>query len=194
MLSETIKKKLRTKLELYEGSIAHMYLDSKGYVTVGIGHLLATLADAQKIPFTNAKKTKASADEIKTDYEKVKKQTKNRIASYYKKYTKLTLSAVEIDKLTNKHIDSFHTELKKIYSGFDDFPENVKLALFDMIFNLGMTNLKNKWPSFNKAIADKDWAEAAKQSNRKSPISAARNSYVKELLETAAADAKKAAK
>ena len=36
-----------------------MYLDSKGLVTVGIGHLISTLADAQKLPFYNAKNTKA---------------------------------------------------------------------------------------------------------------------------------------
>jgi len=61
----------------------------------------------------------------------------------------------------------------------------VKLALFDMIFNLGMPNLKNTWPKFNAAIQAKDWQAAANNSNRKPPVSPERNQYVKDLLEKA---------
>ena len=35
----------------YENSIPYMYLDSKGLVTVGIGHLISTVIDAQKLNF-----------------------------------------------------------------------------------------------------------------------------------------------
>lgn len=185
------KTTLRGKLHNYEGTIFHMYLDSKGYVTVGIGHLMTSVTEAQKLPFINASTTKkATAAEIKTDYEKVKKQTKNLIASSYKKHTKLKLTQAEINKLTNKHIDSFYKELKKIYSNFDTYPNEVRMALYDLIFNLGMTKLKNKWPAFNKHIKAEDWQKAADNSSRKAPISAARNKYVKDLLEKAANAAK----
>ncbi len=191
MLSVNEKKTLRKKLDKYEGTILHMYLDSKGYVTVGIGHLLSSVSNAQKLPFINAKTTKkATAAEIKTDYESIKKQTKNRVASYYKKHTKLKLTQPEIDKLTNKHIETFHKELKKIYPDFDTYSSDVRLALFDLIFNLGMTNLKNKWPTLNKHIKAKEWQKAADNSSRASPISATRNKYVKDLLEKAAKNAK----
>lgn len=53
-----------------------------------------------------------------------------------------------------------------------------------------MTNLNNKWPSFNIAIKAKNWTEASKQSNRKAPISAERNKYVKYLLDKAAVNSK----
>ncbi len=188
------KTTLRSKLEKYEGKVSHMYLDSKGYVTVGIGHLLSTIVDAQKLDFKNASNKLASKNEIKSDFEAVKKQPANRLASMYKKHTKLTLSAMEINKLTDKHIDSFEKELKRIYTGFNTFPTEVRLALFDLIFNLGMTKLKNKWPIFNSAIKAKDWQKAADNSNRKSPISAARNKYVKDLLEKSAKSVKKTTK
>lgn len=55
-----------------------------------------------------------------------------------------------------------------------------------MIFNLGMTNLKTQWPTMNAAVKSKDWKKAAANSNRKPPISMARNKYVKELFEKAA--------
>ena len=32
----------------YEGNVPHMYLDTKGYVTVGVGHLLNDVEAAKK--------------------------------------------------------------------------------------------------------------------------------------------------
>ncbi len=51
MILEIEKATLRAKMEKYEGKISHMYLDSKGFVTVGVGHLLKDLASAQKLNF-----------------------------------------------------------------------------------------------------------------------------------------------
>ena len=193
MASESEKTTLRQKLETYEGCVEHMYLDTKGYVTVGVGHLLSTLTNAQSLAFIVQKDSKAATKEqIKTDYDTVKKQTKGLLSSTYKKHTKLKLKKTDIDKLTNKHIDTFEGELKKVYGSdaFAAFPSEVRLALFDMIFNLGMTNLKNKFPTFNKYIKAKNWSDAAKESNR-SDVSDARNKYAKDLLEKAAKDSAK---
>jgi GH24 family phage-related lysozyme (muramidase) len=177
-------------MEKYEGKINYMYLDSKGYVTVGVGHLLKDLASAQKLSFKKSNNMLASKDEIKADYEAVKKQPKNRLASFYKKHVKLKLSDLDINTLTNKHIDNFESELKRIFPQFSTYPSEVRLALFDIIFNVGMTDLNNKWPGLKKAVKAKDWSEAAKESNRKAPISTERNKYVKDLFEKAAANVK----
>ena len=90
----------------------------------------------------------ASKDEIKTDYETVKKQAKNRFASFYKKHVKLKLLDLDINTLTNKHIESFESELKKIFSDFSTYPSEVRFALFDIIFNVGMTDLKQQMAEF----------------------------------------------
>ena len=177
-------------MEKFEGKVNHLYLDSKGLVTVGVGHLISNLADAQKLAFKSAKGLPASAAEIKIDCDSVKKQPANRVALFYKKYTTLTLPNTEIDKLTNKHIDSFEDELKQIYRDFSTFPPETKMALFDLIFNVGATNLRNKWPNFNAAINAKDWQQAANNSKRGIPVSDERNRYVKELLEKAARNSK----
>ncbi len=179
-------------MEKYEGKISHMYLDSKGYVTIGVGHLLKDLISAQKLNLKKRNNTPASKDEIKLDYDAVKKQPKNRLASFYKRHTNLVLADTDINVLTDKHIDSFEGELKRIYSDFDSFPSEVRLALFDLIFNVGMTDLNNNWPSLKKAVKAKDWTTAATESSRKSPISAERNKYVKDLFNKAAANAKSA--
>lgn len=51
MASPAEKATLRLKLEKYEGKISHLYLGSKGFVTVGVGHLLRGLSSAKKVKF-----------------------------------------------------------------------------------------------------------------------------------------------
>ena len=60
MLSTTDIQTLRKTFEQYEGKIPHMYLDTKGLVTVGVGYLLATVVEAQKLPFIVDKTGKKS--------------------------------------------------------------------------------------------------------------------------------------
>lgn len=61
-----------------------------------------------------------------------------------------------------------------------------RLALFDLIFNLGASRLRGQYPTMNGAIADLDWEKAAVESNRKPPISPVRNAYVRQLFQQAA--------
>ncbi len=181
MLTDNEINTLRTNIERYEGKVPHMYLDSRGFVTVGVGHLLSKVEDAQKVLFQKANGEAASAEDIAAEFTRVAEQQGNRVASYYKQFTTLSLSDDTMDQLTNKHIDSFYDELKVIYDDFDTFPSSVKLALFDLIFNLGMTSLRKKWPKLNGCVAAKDWAGAADNCRRRG-IADERNDYVKTLL------------
>ncbi|MBE1285410.1 MAG: hypothetical protein GJ676_19010 [Rhodobacteraceae bacterium] len=184
-----VESKLKKKLVLYEGKIPHMYLDSVGKVTVGVGHMLPNLSAAQKLSFVNASNKAATKEEIKTDWDAVVAKGKGLKASAYKHKDSLTLPVAKIDAQMASHIKSFRTELKKIFPNFQNYSDEVRLALFDMIFNLGMTRLKKKFPTFVQAIKDEDWKKAASESKRKG-ISGKRNAYVKKLLET---EAKKSA-
>lgn len=185
MLTDNEINTLRNNIERYEGKINHLYLDSKGYVTVGVGHLLSTVEDAQKLPFLDQQGEPATKDMIAEEFATISSKDGNRVANYYQQFTLLTLSNSAIDALTDKHIDSFYKELKVIYDGFDEFPSKVKLALFDLIFNLGMTSLRKKWPKLNACIAQKDWLAAASNSRRRG-IADERNQYVKDLLASSA--------
>jgi len=188
-ISESLKTTLRAKLKQYEGQVNHMYLDTKGYVTVGIGHMISSVEEAKKVAFVNATSgTAATKKQIEDEYILIKSKPFGNAYSHrrFKKYTKLKISDSTIKQLTNKHIASFENELKKIYgtTEFNAHPDNVKLALFDMIFNLGMPKLKNKYPKFNRYIKAGDYKNAASESNRNG-ISAERNLYVKNLLSKA---------
>lgn len=182
MLTVIEKQTIRKNLEEYEGFIEHIYRDSKGFATVAVGHMMPNVQAAQQLTFYTKNGVMATAAEIKVDYDAVMKQPANRLAAFYKRFTTLKMNQTDADLLTNKHIDAFYKELKLIYPDFDKFPSEAKLALIDIIFNVGMTNLKNRWPTMNAAIKVKDWATAAANSNRKAPISSARNKYVKDLF------------
>lgn len=62
------RQSLMRNLEHQEGRVNHMYLDSNGYVTVGVGHLVATVQAAQRLPFQTRSGRTALDDEIKDDF------------------------------------------------------------------------------------------------------------------------------
>lgn len=185
MLDPVEKLELRNKKIAYEGNVPHMYLDTEGQVTIGIGHMMPSAAAAQKVNFLRADGIKASAEEIKNEFDKVKQLGKGKLASDYEKFTKLYVTDVEVNRITDNHLTNFHKELKNLYPGFDSFPKNVRFALFDMIYNLGEPKLRGQFKNFKKAIDARDWAGAAAESSRKG-IACTRNQYVAGLLRSEA--------
>ncbi len=178
-------QEFRKEIKISEGSISHMYLDTVGKVTVGVGNMLPNVTAAQKLPFiVRTTKKRSTKDEIKTDFETVSKQRKGLVASRYKTHTKLDLPDKDINTLLDARIATFKRELKLKFPDFDKYPITVQFALTDMAFNLGTNGVVTKFPSFTKAIKDRDWLRAAKQSNR-SQVSNRRNKIVKDWLEAA---------
>ena len=103
----------RKEIKISEGSISHMYLDTVGKVTVGVGNMLPNVAAAQRLSFVvRVTKKKATKDEIKTDFETIRNQTKGQVASRYKAKTKLDLPEKDINALLDARIVTFKRELK----------------------------------------------------------------------------------
>lgn len=185
-LSANQRATLKRNIEKYEGRVSHMYRCTEGKVTIGIGHMIKDIGAAKKLSFVNRATGKiATSAEIENDFNEVMKRPYglSEMAEDFKPYTKLDMKTFDIEQQVSRHISSFESELKSLYGKdkFSSFPDDVKLALFDMIFNLGMTNLKNKFPKFNKHIANSDFKKAAQESSR-TKISDDRNSYVRKLL------------
>lgn len=195
-LSINIKTELSKNLYKYEGKFNHLYLDTKGKVTVGVGHLVANRV---AISHVNLYKTKnklptqlATLPEKQAEYDKISRLPwGNRYgAATFKSHTSLIMKDTDINLLLDKHINSFYKELSNIYKkangypdDFDKLHKNVQLALFDMIFNLGATKIISSFPNFNKALKASDWKKAATESNRPD-VSPARNQYVKQQFNT----------
>jgi len=187
------------KLKEFEGVFSYMYVDTTGNVTVGVGKLLANAAAAQKLAFVRradptAKPPvvagSASADEIKADFDRVDQQPAGKLANFYKQFTKLDLPDKVIDSLLNDHVVEFRASLRNSFPDYDSYPSEACAALFDMAFNLGLTKLTSGFPRFCRAVKEKSWAAAAKES-RRNGIGDSRNDWAKAQFEQAAVDANK---
>ena len=200
-LNSNVRSVVEKKLEEYEGRYNHMYLDSKAKVTVGIGHLIANKAAVISLKMYTEKNKMphmvATMKQKQDEYDNLIKQKKNYKASWYKQHTSLIMKDTDINIQRKNHIDTFYSELVSVYKktngfkdDFDNFPVDVQKALFDMIFNLGQTNLRNKFIKFNDAIKQEKWKEAAKQSNRPD-VNSTRNGYVKGLFNSVHAASQK---
>ena len=169
-----------------EGSISHMYLDTRANVTVAVGQLLATVAAAKELPFVQRGTAQAATPEdIEADFNEVKNQPTGKVAQSYKSATKLDLPANEIDALLQRRIDGFEAQLRGEFSQYDSYPEDAQLGILDMAFNLGTNGLVTKFPSFTKAALARDWSTCAKQCRRLG-IGDVRNEVTKALFESAA--------
>lgn len=165
-----------------EGSIDHMYLDTVGKVTVGVGNMLPKLATAQALSFLHRNDNKpATHQQIEGEFTLVSSQQAGKNASSYKIYTKLYLPITTIDALLEKRITEFTMGLKVNFPDYDQYPESARMALMDMIFNLGNAGLVNKFPSLTRAVKTRDWQECARQCNRVG-IADSRNAKTKTLF------------
>jgi GH24 family phage-related lysozyme (muramidase) len=195
-LAADIKSELRNRLYQYEGKFNHLYLDTRGKVTVGVGHLIPNRAAIATVSLykikNNLPSQPATLQEKQNEYDKIVKLPWGQRygAISFKPHTSLVMKDTDIDLLLYKHIDSFYRELTNIYKkangypdDFDKLHKNVQLALFDMIFNLGASKIVNSFPKFNTALKAGDWKKATAEANRPD-VSPSRNQYVQQLLQT----------
>jgi len=177
-------EELKEKIKIQEGCINHMYLDTRGYVTVGVGHLIRDPAHARELPFVFRRNgSMATADEIINEYHILKEQPVGLRATSYEPYTQLILPDTEIESLLDQHIEEFTKGLKSNFQGFDDFPPPAQEALYDMAFNLGMSGLINKFPKMVAAAQNGQWNVCATEC-RRTGISDSRNLDTKKLFES----------
>lgn len=192
--------KIREHMVRWEGEIPHMYLDTRGKVTVGIGHLLADVKAAQALGFVyreDQKETdkngvvrvvakkgdKASAQAIATDFATVQKKAAGLVASLYKGSTRLELPDGELEKILAEDVREKEEGLLKSLPEYRTYPPSAQLALLDMAFNLGVAGL-NKFVKLQEAVKKRDWETAAKQCHRKGP-SEERNKETERLFRAA---------
>lgn len=183
----SFNEQLRSMIKEGEGSISHMYLDTRGFVTVAVGQLLRTAEAAQELDFVHRDTGQpAGAAEIAQDYASIKQQPPGKIASHYRQFTTLDLPEPAIDALLDKRIEGFEAGLRRDFTHYDSYPDAAKLGLMDMVFNLGNAGVVNKFPTFAKAARSHDWATCAKECRRVG-ISDHRNEVTRKLFEEAAA-------
>ena len=177
-------------LKTYEGNYPFMYLDSRGYVTVGVGFLLSSAADATGYVFylnpappprppvqrpnspvpppapIFSGPQKATNDQIKAEWTNIKAQPANHLATFYQRFTTMKMLQSDIDAVLTQKVNVFESTARKTFANWDDFPASAQVALLDMFYNLGSLSA---FPSLVKFATAKDWAKSADQCHREGP-------------------------
>lgn len=150
--------------KLAEGNIPHMYLDTVGIVTVGIGHALATPDAAAALPFImRAAGQPAGPAQIAADYASVKAQPSGMVARHYRAFSRTLLSEDAIANRFAQDMNEFLPSLATAIPGLADFPMTVQLVLVDMAFNLGVRGLVSKFPKMMCSVSARDWTGCARE-------------------------------
>jgi GH24 family phage-related lysozyme (muramidase) len=180
MIGVGLMQRIRDDLDTWEQPIRWMYLDSQGLVTVGCGTMLTDSAAAKRVSFVHNKTGQAATPaEIEAAWnslqsgaaaQKSASPSKKFTAKHYEDKTDVRITEASAQALRDDHVEADYVELKKIYLQFDTFPDDAKVALFDMIYNVGpgrdmtrhhrASGLRN-YASMNAAINGGKWSLAA---------------------------------
>jgi GH24 family phage-related lysozyme (muramidase) len=174
------------ELRRWEGWIPWLYLDTRGNVTVGMGFLVKTVADAQELPLWNGHQLASSAA-IKDAFESVSRMKPGLVAVKYKRLPHLTLSEDEIRTRAERRLATeFTPGIVKLLPEFATFPPHAQSALVDLAWNLGVNGLGN-FRHLLAACEAKDWTEAAAQCRRRTSRDE-RNAWTRDQFLAAASE------
>lgn len=155
-----------------------MYRDTVGKVTVGVGLMLPDARAAQALPFLLNNRP-ATPQEIAAEYARVDAMTMGKAATFYKTPASLELAQQAIDAKLLCVLQGFEADLRAEFPLYGAFPDAIKLALLDMIYNLGPAGLFKGFPHLVAAVKSGNWAQAAEHCTRRGPAPA-RNNWTKQ--------------
>jgi GH24 family phage-related lysozyme (muramidase) len=147
------------RLEKFEGRIPYMYLCTGGEVTVGIGHAIASAADAGQLSWAGA------AGNAQAGWSAVAAAPRGMLASGYAALTTCRMGDDAINQLAAADVARFTASLEANFPRWDTYPEPAQEALFDMAYNLGIAGL-NKFHNMLSAVNAGQWETAAQQCHR----------------------------
>jgi GH24 family phage-related lysozyme (muramidase) len=157
-------------LETHEGCTSWLYCDVRGFVTVGIGNLVASADAAKAYPFvhrdTNAW---ATDDEKAAGWQTIKDAfDATKSAAFYAGKCDLRLALDYVKSLVSTRLaNEFIPGIVRLCPQFSTFPLPARRALVDMAYNLGVHGL-GMFPHMLAACNAGDWAMAAGQCHRSS--------------------------
>jgi GH24 family phage-related lysozyme (muramidase) len=157
------------ELTRWEGSCRHMYVDTRGHVTTGVGHLLRDPTAAAALPwFHRATGKPATTDEIRSAFREVGALGAGHKAGSYQRASDLVLPQAKLEQLAATRLESeFLPGLRRLCPRFDGYPLPAQRALVDMAYNLGVGGLA-KFQTLIAACQRGDFAAAADACHRRS--------------------------
>jgi GH24 family phage-related lysozyme (muramidase) len=164
----------------WEGEHRFMYVDGRGYVTTGIGHLLKNTDEALKLPWLHRGTGRpATPAEVRSAFERVAQEWADYKrghpngngygATHYADKSDLLLPQGEATRLALGRLNKeFLGGLRKLFPDFDRYPLPAQRGLVDMAYNLGVGKLEKTFPNFVDACRRGDFGAAADECKRSS--------------------------
>lgn len=157
-----------------ENFVPHMYRDTGGNVTVGIGELLRTPSEAKQLTFTRrGTNIRASAQEIEMDFDNVKnaRVSSKSVATVYLPFTRLEFTEPRAEQLALTRMRQFLSSLRGTYfPEFDTYPVLVKMGLLDLAYNAGASGARNSYKQFAAAMDRRNWKWAGVHQRTGRPV------------------------
>lgn len=195
--------RVKARLRHHEGWVNHMYRDTKGNVTVGVGFHLEKRSDAWGYSWRYKKTTRTAPLPIaEAEWVKVSRLPygPNIRAAKFDKDTTIELSDSMIGFILTKKLLRLRDDLRRVFAresedggkeipgvDFDTLPETVQEALLDLGWNVIDFQKSHVFPKLKIAIKTRDWNTAAVESHRESPpIPETRNNEIYGLIKSAA--------
>ncbi|MCG7536125.1 hypothetical protein [Pseudoalteromonas sp. OOF1S-7] len=177
----------------FEGVIDHLYLDTRGNPTIGVGFHVASQDAFTRLSLRNKHTNRpASRAQKRQEYSAFTRLPAGKTARWYAQHCTLHLPHSESMRLLELQIGTFELELTRLISpengytrAYQQLPDSVRLAMLDLAYNLGTTNLSSRWPRLLTALKREDWQQAAHECARKH-VSKARNQATRQLFMQAA--------
>lgn len=161
----------------FESVVPHLYKDSLGFITCGVGFLVTDEQSLGRFPWqpntqaaiADYRLVKAEPFERKGTDGKMRPQP----ARHYMQLCKARLSELGMRAVFAVKVAEMQRAITQDWK-LAQCPEAARIALIDMAFNLGPRGL-NEFAKLHRAVINGDWATAAKECHRAPPVSEARN-------------------
>ena len=176
----------------FEGLVPHIYLDTEGKITTGVGALVDDedafmaidwLVDGKR-PATVAVKKAAYARF--QDLNRQEKFGQDYDAGYYKDKSRLQVPEAYALQRMNEHLQNDLKGLRNGIDGFDNLPYPLKDVLMDIRYTCGSVTRKN-WKFLREGIDKKDLTQIFNHVNRPQ-VSSSRNKWAKERIKAIPAE------
>ena len=176
----------------FEGLVPHIYLDTKGKITTGVGALVDDETTFKAVDWLGDNKRPATDAEKQAAYnhfQDLKRQEKfgqKYGAGYYKDESILQVSEAFALQRMNEHLQN---DLKKLREGidrFDSLPYPLKEVLLDIRYNTGAVS-QTRWPNLRNGIREKNLTKIYHNVNRLK-IQKKRNQWGKERIKAIPAE------
>lgn len=176
-----------TQVAAFEGAIPYLYLDSAvpPNVTAAIGLMLPDFEASQALPWYVTDFSRAATQlEVAQDWARVKAMRGGMMVAQYRNADGLSLTDSDMLSMLRSELGGIDAQLVTMYASYPNWPDPAKLATLDMAYNLGLRELHDGYPVFDRAANEEDWLTCSGQCHRNGP-SFARNQWTAEQFSAA---------